>query len=270
MVSTNGIRLHVVESGEGRPLVLLHGLGWDHQLWKSVMAKFSDRYRVIAGDTRGHGYSDKPAGPYSIQQFSDDWHGALQALEVSGACLVGFSQGGMIAQTLALQHPGDVGALFLACTTCRSDPGVKEILEERIRQAKLAGPEAAARLAAKGIFAGAFAAANPGRIEEFVRRRAAMDQDALVAATRAAYDFDVAERLRTLSVPATVVYGAEDALTPPAVVKQLAAALPRGTVAVGVPAAGHMIPFEQPLQFENLLAAFLEQHYPANPRRGKP
>lgn len=264
MLSTNGIRMNVVESGEGRPVVLLHGLGWDHQLWKSVIEKFSDRYRVIAGDTRGHGGSDKPPGPYSIQKFSDDWHGALHALDVKGACIVGFSQGGMIAQTLAVQHPEDVGALLLVCTTCRSNPGVKDILEERIKQARVNGPEAAARLAAKGIFSNGFVSANPARIEEFVRWRAAMDQDALVEATRAAYNFDLADQLRTIRVPATVVFGEEDALTPPAVVKQVAQALPEGTQIVGVPGAGHMIPFEQPQNFAKILAAFLDQHYPAN------
>jgi 3-oxoadipate enol-lactonase len=238
-------------------------LGWDHELWKPFVARFSGAYRVIVGDTRGHGRSDKPAGPYSIQQFADDWHGALKALGAQGACVVGFSQGGMIAQTLAVQHPEQVAALMLVCTTCRSSPGVKDILEERIRQARTAGPEAAARLAAKGIFSAGFAASQPAAIEWFVKWRAGMDQDAVIAATRAAYDFDVSEGLRTVKVPSLVVYGEEDVLTPPAAVKQVAAALP-GAQLIGVAGAGHMIPFEQPERFERLLADFLNKHYPAN------
>src|SRR5665213_2826208 len=104
MISTNGIRMNVVESGQGRPVVFLHGLGWDHEMWLPFMGKLADRYRVIAGDTRGHGRTDKPPGPYSIQTFSDDWHGALQGLDAKSACAVGFSKGGMVAQTLAVQR----------------------------------------------------------------------------------------------------------------------------------------------------------------------
>jgi 3-oxoadipate enol-lactonase len=256
--------MHVVEAGEGRPVVLLHGLGWTHELWQSAIAALSRRYRIIAGDTRGHGHSDKPAGPYSIQQFSADWHGVLRALGVERACIVGFSQGGMIAQLLALEHPEDVGALVLACTVCKSNPAGRQILEERIKKARTTGAEAAARLAARGIFSSGFVANNPDKVEWFVKWRAAMDQDALVEATRAAYGFDVADRLREVQVPALVVYGEEDALTPPDVAKEVARALPDGTAMLAVPNAGHMIPFEQPETFERILIRFLDKHYPAN------
>jgi pimeloyl-ACP methyl ester carboxylesterase len=232
------------------------------------MARFSDRYRVVAGDTRGHGRSEKPPGPYSIQIFTDDWHGALRTIGVKDACIVGFSQGGMIAQLLALQHPEDVGALVLVCTACRSDPTAKDMLEERIRQAQVAGPEAAARLAANGIFSSGFAASEPAAIEEFVRWRAAMNQDALVAATRAAYGFETSPRLHAVRAPSLVVYGEEDKLTPPAVVKLVAAALP-GAELAGVPGAGHMIPVEQPQVFEKILASFLDKHYPVDNRQGE-
>jgi pimeloyl-ACP methyl ester carboxylesterase len=90
-----------------------------------------------------------------------------------------------------------------------------------------------------------------------------MEQEPLVAATRAAYEFDVCNRLAAVKLPAKVVYGEEDVLTPPAVVKQVAAALP-GAELEGVPRAGHMIPVEQPGVFYRLLASFLEKHYPVD------
>jgi pimeloyl-ACP methyl ester carboxylesterase len=264
MLSTNGTRMNVVEAGKGRPLVFLHGLGWDHEMWLPFMTEFSGRYRVIAGDTRGHGSSDKPPGPYSIQMFSDDWHGALQSLGVKDACIIGFSQGGMIAQMLAVQHPEDVGALLLACTTCRSSPDAKQILEDRIREARSNGAEAAARLAAKSVFSPAFIAAHPERLETFVSWRAAMDQAAIAEATRAAYGFDVASALRSIDVPVKVVYGECDQLTKPQLVKNLAEALPEGTELVGVPEAGHMVPIEQPRRFEEIVSTFLDKYYPCD------
>ena len=261
LVETNGIRLFVVEAGPGRPLVCLHGLGWDHMLWRGVMASFGARYRVVAGDTRGHGKSDKPDGPYDIPLFSADWAGALQSLGITQACLVGFSQGGMIAQTLALERPELIAALVLVSTSCRSDPAAHDKLEERIRRARTDGPVAAARLAAESVFSKAYMAARPEAIEEFVRWRAAMDQEALVHATRAAYGFDVAARLAGLTVPTLVMYGEEDALTPPPVVKRVAEHIP-GSQLVGVAGAGHMIPVEKPAEFESRLDAFLTKHYP--------
>src|SRR5439155_1622860 len=109
-VDTNGTRLFVMDRGRGRALVFLHGLGWDHTLWHGVTQAFAHEYRVIAGDTRGHGRSAKPDGPYTIALFAEDWFAAFKNLRVRQACLIGFSQGGMIAQTLAVQHPEIVSA----------------------------------------------------------------------------------------------------------------------------------------------------------------
>jgi 3-oxoadipate enol-lactonase len=261
-VRTNGIHMHVAEAGNGPPLVFMHGLGWDHTLWRPAMAKFSAGYRVVAADTRGHGLSDKPAGPYSIDLFAADWHGVIRELGLQRPCIVGFSQGGMAAQVMASQHPEEIGPLFLVSTACRSDPSVRDKLEERIKQAQIDGPVGAARMAAKSIFSAGFAAAHPKVIEDFIAWRAAMEQPPLVHATRAGYGFDVSSRLKGVRVPAKVVYGEEDTLTPPAVVKQVAAALPAAELE-GVPGAGHMIPVEQPDTFHRILSSFLQQHYPA-------
>jgi len=262
-VITNGITMYMVEAGSGRPIVFLHGLGWNHTLWRSAMSGLQDRYRVIAGDTRGHGISDKPPGPYSIQTFADDWRGLLRALGLKRPCLVGLSQGGMIAQLLAVRYPDELGALVLVSTTCRSDPAVRDKLEERIRKMRTEGPEAAARLAAQSVFSPVFLASKAPAVEEFVRWRAAMDQEPLMEAARAAIGLDLTSELRSVKVPSLVVYGEDDALTPPALVKAVAAALPAAQL-VGVSGAGHMVPWERPEAFEKILASFLDQHYPAH------
>jgi pimeloyl-ACP methyl ester carboxylesterase len=88
-----------------------------------------------------------------------------------------------------------------------------------------------------------------------------MAQEPLFEATRAGAGFDVSKELARVSVPTVVVYGDEDALTPPAVVKQVAAAVP-GAELIGVPGAGHMIPVEQPERFEQIVGSFLDKHYP--------
>lgn len=260
LVEVPGLRMYAVERGGGRPVVFLHGLGWDHTLWTGAMETVSRDYRAIAADTRGHGRSDTPPGPYSVAMFAEDWHHLLARLDVRDACLVGFSLGGMIAMLLALERREQVAALVLACTLCYMDPAISAQLEERIDAAKARGPEAGARVGARQIFSPRFMARDPDRVERFVRWRAAMAQEPLFEASRASRGFDVCARLREISVPCLVMYGDDDAITPPRVVKQIAEHLP-GAETVGFPGTGHMIPVENPDGFAAALTSFLAARF---------
>jgi pimeloyl-ACP methyl ester carboxylesterase len=257
-VDANGTRLHVVEAGAGRPLLLLHGLGWTHALWAHAFDRYAARFRVIAGDTRGHGDSDKPAGPYSIAQFASDWADALGRLDVSDAIVVGFSQGGMIAQQLALDAPRRVRALFLACTACRAAAASAANMEERIRSMREEGPEPSARIAARSIFSERYMQAHPAVVEQFVRARVTADQDALVAAMRATNGYDLLARLPSLRIPVEVLCASRDTLTPPARVAEVAEGF--GVPLHTIEEAGHMVPVEQPAAFYERLDAFVSAH----------
>jgi 3-oxoadipate enol-lactonase len=259
-VETNGIRMYAVEGGRGRPLVLLHGYGWDHTLWIDLFGRFAPRYRVIAGDTRGHGRSDKPPGPYTLSMMARDWRGLITALAAEPACLVGFSLGGMIASLLALEHPGAVEALVLVATLAEADPDVEVKLEARIRTAREEGAIAGAVVGARQIFSPRFMEANPDVIERFVQWRASMPLEPLFDTARSVYGFHLCERLREVRVPCLVVYADEDAITPPATVRRIAESLPRAQL-VGIRDAGHMIPVEKPHEFATVLNSFLAAHY---------
>src|SRR5438046_9034410 len=150
----------------------------------------------------------------------------------------------MIAQTLAVQHPEIVSALVLVSTSCRSDPGAYDKLEERIRVARTQGPVASARLAAQSIFSKAYMQARPDAVEEFVNWRAGMDQEPLVHATPAAHGFAIYAQLAAIGVPTLVMYGEEDVLTPPSVVTSVAAHI-HGAELVGIPGPAHLSPVAQ-------------------------
>ena len=256
LVDTNGIRLNVVQAGSGPALVFLHGLGWDHQLWNDAFGRYADRFHVIAGDTRGHGESDQPSGPYSIRQFADDWRGALDALEIDKARLVGFSQGGMIAMQLAVDQPERFTGLFLAATRCRIDPPPPGPHVDRAAKLREEGPIASARDSARLIFSPTFMATHPDIIDNFVAQRAAAPAEPLLAAMQAGAGFDVCSQLATYAGPCTVVAGGADLLTNPNAVCQVAGAIPGARFEL-VEGAGHMIPIEQPDVFYRLLDAFL-------------
>jgi 3-oxoadipate enol-lactonase len=257
-VATPRLTMNLVEAGSGPAVLLIHGLGWDHSLWNPMVERFSSQYRAIAADTRGHGASDKPDGPYAIEMFAQDYAALADALGVTGACVVGLSQGGMIAQSLALIRPDLVASLVLISTACKSAPMLRDNMESRIAAMDKAGPEAAARIAAESIFSPAWMAAHADEVERFVAWRSVMPTAPLNAATRALYDFDLSPKLPQIDRPTLVIAGEADRLTRPQGMEEIAALIPGAEYRL-VPGAGHMLPVEQPKLAEELVAAFLEK-----------
>jgi 3-oxoadipate enol-lactonase len=247
-------------AGAKAPAVLfLHGLGWDGTLWWPFVERYLERFDVICPDTRGHGRSGKPRGPYTIELFAADLLALLDGLRIARAAVVGLSQGGMTAQLLALRAPQRVGALALIATAARTDPATAANMEARIRAQREAGPEAAARLAAAAVFSPQFLERAPGYLEAFIAWRAAMDAAALESAMRAGDGYDVLAALAAIRVPTLVVAGAADRLVPPPATRAIAEAVP-GARYVEIEASGHLIVLEQPDALGRSLDPFLDAY----------
>ena len=107
------IALYYQEKGSQEPFILLHGNGEDGSYFKHQIDYFSDRYRVIALDTRGHGKSPRGTKPFTIEQFSCDLYDFMAGLEISNAVILGFSDGANIAMKFAMKYPNKVKALIL-------------------------------------------------------------------------------------------------------------------------------------------------------------
>ncbi len=101
------------EAGEGFPLILLHGNGEDHRYFSEQIAFFSDHFRVIAPDTRGHGRSPAPDEPFSLSRLAEELKDFLDCLVIEKAHILGFSDGGNIALLFALRYPERVAGLIL-------------------------------------------------------------------------------------------------------------------------------------------------------------
>src|SRR5437773_1743127 len=110
-----------VEAGAGDPLVLVMGFGGDHLAWGLQIPAFAAKNRVVAFDNRGVGQSDAPDAPYTTPMMADDTVGLMDALGIARAHVCGVSMGGMIAQEIALRHPGRVRTLQLHATLARPD-----------------------------------------------------------------------------------------------------------------------------------------------------
>lgn len=107
------ISLYYEEQGKGEPIFLLHGNGEDGTYFVNQLSYFSDKYRMIAVDTRGHGKSPRGTAPFTIGQFAMDLQKLMDRLQISGAVILGFSDGANIAMKFALKYPGRVKALIL-------------------------------------------------------------------------------------------------------------------------------------------------------------
>lgn len=107
------ISLYYQESGQGEPLLLLHGNGEDGTYFVNQIKYFSAQYRVIAVDTRGHGKSPRGSAPFTMAQFAEDVNALMITLQISSAIILGVSDGANIAMKFALKYPSKVKALIL-------------------------------------------------------------------------------------------------------------------------------------------------------------
>ena len=107
------ISLYYQEEGEGKPFILLHGNGENGTYFNNQIEFFSDRYRMIAVDTRGHGKSPRGDAPFTIEQFAEDLNELMIELDISKAIILGFSDGANIVMKFALQHADKIEALIL-------------------------------------------------------------------------------------------------------------------------------------------------------------
>ena len=111
-VQANGAAFHVVRTGKGQPLFLLHGWPEFWRSWEPVMTRLADRFTLYAPDLRGFGDSDKPTGPHGPDQHAADMLALMDALGLKQAGVVGHDVGGGLMQPLARSAPERITGLF--------------------------------------------------------------------------------------------------------------------------------------------------------------
>ena len=112
LLEVNGTQLHYEEHGEGEPMLLLHGaLGTAQRHFQHLIPALSPHFRVVACDLRGHGQTQHPRGPITLDHFLGDVIGLMDALGILGAHFVGYSMGGYLALALHLRQPERVRSI---------------------------------------------------------------------------------------------------------------------------------------------------------------
>jgi 3-oxoadipate enol-lactonase len=257
-VAADGAELAVEVRGEGLPVLLVHGMPFDRSMWRHQIAALP-RCKRIACDMRGVGDSTSPADGYTLARYADDLVAVLDALGVRRAVVCGLSMGGYIAFELLRRHPDRIAALVLADTRAEADSAdVRRRRDELAALAERDGTLAVAERLLPDLVSPATRSAQPELLDVVRAMAGRWTVPGLVGALRVLRDRpDSTETLSRVAVPALVLGGSDDAVTPPDVVKRLAAVIP-GARYAAVAAAGHLAPLEQPLATTRLIADFLE------------
>lgn len=246
--------------GAGFPLLLINGLGSDRGEWMAQIPAFARRFRVIAFDNRGSGESEAPPGPYTTAGMADDAAALLSFLEVTRAHVLGVSLGGMIAQEIALRHPGRVERLVLACTTPGGETSVRPSPAALAAFARAPGGdrEAELRRTIPFLYTGRFRTERPEEIEAFIARRlvAPSSPEGYAAQLSAAVRHSAGDRLKGIRSPTLVITGTADLLVPPVNSERIAQRIPGATL-VRMPGAPHRLFAEDAEAFNRAVLDYL-------------
>ncbi|MCC7216432.1 MAG: 3-oxoadipate enol-lactonase [Burkholderiales bacterium] len=252
-----GTHLHYRLDGEpGAPVVLLsNSLGTTLDMWEPQAALLAQRYCVVRYDTRGHGQSDVPPGPYAMDVLGRDAVALLDHLGIARAAFCGLSLGGMTGMWLGVHAPQRVSRLVLANTAAHM--GAPDAMNERIAAVTAGGVAAIAAAVLDRWFTPEFAAREPARVAAVKAMLDRTPAAGYVACCHAIRDMDQRADIARIGVPTLVVAGTHDPSTPPAAGRFLAERIP-GARYVELPAA-HLSNIEAASAFNAALAAFLAE-----------
>ncbi|MGH3326812.1 MAG: alpha/beta fold hydrolase [Streptomycetales bacterium] len=253
------VPLHAEMSGRGLPVVLLHAFPLSSVMWREQRRHLADACWVITPDQRGFGGSPLGSDSPSLDHCADDLAALLDRYGIEGAVVGGLSMGGYVVMAFLRRHPDRVRAAVLADTKAAADTEQGRRNRERIASTILeeANPRVLHDDVLPGLLGETTALTRPGVIDHVQGIIQDAPPPAVAWAQRAMAERpDSFPTLRGADVPALVIVGEEDTLSPPDDARAMAEALPQGDL-VEIPGAGHLSALETPRQFGEALRRFV-------------
>lgn len=248
--------LDIVESGTGKPVVLLHSLLADRTIFDRIVPALARTRRVIVPDLPGFGGSSSAGA--TIEGIADRISGLFDALNLgTTADVLGNGFGGFVASSMAIRHGGKFDRLLLADTGISFSPEGKQSFYAMAERVRGTGMGAIIEVAMKRLFPEDYIAAHPEIVTE--RRNALLktNPEFFAEACVALAALDLSSGVATIRNPTLVVVGELDAATPPEMARALARALPKAEL-IEIPGCGHAPMAQMPEAFIKTISEFLE------------
>jgi 3-oxoadipate enol-lactonase len=252
------VDVHAVVTGkaDGPVVVLLNSLGSTHRMWDAQLDALDERFLVVRYDTRGHGESPVPEGPYSIDDLADDVVALLDGLGIARAHLVGLSLGGMTAMRLAARNPERVDRLVLLCTGAQLPPA--GAWTDRAATVRAHGSSVVAQDVVGRWFTPAYLDTHPEAGRAYRDMVASTSAEGYAGCCEAIAKLDLQRDLSAIQAPTIAIAGADDPATPPARLEEIAAVIANARLLV-VDHAAHLANVERPDVITPALISHLEQ-----------
>lgn len=254
--------LHTIVRGHGPPILLVHGFPLDSSIWSGQIDGLADKYRVIAPDLRGFGRNEPvTAEAITMDEFADDLNDLLDSLDVEGpVCYCGLSMGGYIGFRFIEKYGERLSSLILCDTRPGADSEEGKTNRRQLAEKVLrSGAETAVEAMLPKLVSQKTNAERPDVLEQLRGTIQTTDPRSIAAALHGmARRPDSTPLLSKIAVPTLVLCGAEDTLTPPDVMRDMAAKIPNAEY-VEIPETGHMAPMEDPAAVNAVIRRFLAQ-----------
>ena len=247
---------YTVDGPADAPVVVLsNSLGATRGMWDPQVPALAERYRVVTYDTRGHGESPAPAGPYTLDDVTDDLVALLDEVGAERAHVVGLSLGGMTAMRLAARNPERVDRLVVLCTS--ANPDAQPFLD-RAATVRAGGTAPLAPAVVGRWLTPPYAAEHPELVARLEGMIAGCDDEGYASCAEVVAHVDLRADLGRITAPTLVVSGADDLALPPDHQQLIADGIP-GAELLTVSPGAHLANLEQPLQITDALLAHLDE-----------
>lgn len=243
----------------GPPVVLVHGLGLNRNMWQWQLPALTPDFKVVTYDLLGHGQSAKPAVDYSLTLFSDQLAGLIQDLDLGPSAIVGFSLGGMIARRFAMDHPNLASALVILNSAHDRTPDERAAILSRVEQVRANGPSSTVEAALGRWFTKGYGEQNP-EVMDLIRSWVMANDPEIypeVYQVLAQGDEEIATGLDTITCPVLVMTGRDDYGNSAEMAERMAAEIPGAEVEI-IANLRHMGLAEAPEIFNARISSFLK------------
>lgn len=249
------VNLYYQCSGEAKnpALIFSNSLGTQQSMWQPQIEALSKHFYVITYDTRGHGQSDKPAGPYTLTRLGQDVLCILGALNIKNANFCGISMGGLTGLWLAIYAPERFSRIAVANTAAKI--GERDAWLARAAMVREQGMQALAQSAPERWFTEGFISQHSALIDSMVNDLAQADAAGYAACCEALAEADLRAQIGDIKLPLLVVAGDADPVTTVADAKAIVADC--ANAQLKTLHASHISNLEQPQAFSQALSRFL-------------